>query len=120
MLVLSGSQSRQVIRGSPSGPGIIIGATKPIIKNGKNSLNNFHFIVFTEPGQLRQGTAINPNIFAYNENRKAVIVNPTAGPYKDLVKSAERCTAQVIHPGLPRHRSAPGMERWLRRAEPFN
>jgi pyruvate-ferredoxin/flavodoxin oxidoreductase len=63
---------------------------------------------------------INPNIFAYNENKKAIIVNPTGGPYKDLVKSAERCTAQVIHPGLPANRSAKDSKKWIKRGEKYN
>ena len=63
---------------------------------------------------------INPKIFAYNENKKAVIVNPTGGPYKDLVKSAERCTARVIHPGLPANRSAKDSEKWIKRGEKYN
>ena len=32
---------------------------------------------------------INPNIFAYNEDKKAFIHNPHGGPYQDLVKAAE-------------------------------
>jgi len=63
---------------------------------------------------------INPQIFAYNENKKAVIVNPTAGPYKDLVRSAERCTARIIHPGLPANRSAKDSDKWIKRGEKYN
>ena len=53
-------------------------------------------------------TNLNPKIFAYNADKKAVIKNAEAGPYKDLVKAAERCTARVIHPGLPRDRNQKG------------
>ncbi len=63
---------------------------------------------------------LNPKIFAYNENKKAYIKDPSGGPYSDLVKAAERCTAQVIHPGLPRDRSAKDIEKWIKRAEKFN
>ena len=62
---------------------------------------------------------INPRIFAYNANHKAVIQNPDGGPYRDLVRAAERCTAQVIHPGLPRGRDQDS-EAWIKRAAPFN
>jgi pyruvate-ferredoxin/flavodoxin oxidoreductase len=65
-------------------------------------------------------TNLNPNIFAYDANKKATIKNPDGGPYKDLVKAAERCTARVIHPGLPRDRSAKDIEKWIKRAEKFN
>ena len=51
-------------------------------------------------------TKLNPKIFAYNNDKKAYIVDPDGGPYQDLVKAAEKCTARVIHPGLPKDRSA--------------
>jgi pyruvate-ferredoxin/flavodoxin oxidoreductase len=63
---------------------------------------------------------INSAIFAYDDNKKAVIKNPTGGPYKDLVKAAERCTAKVIHPGLPGDRSAKDIAKWIKRGEKFN
>lgn len=44
---------------------------------------------------------INPKMFAYDERKHAYIKDPKAGPYKDLVRAAEKCTAQVIHPGYP-------------------
>jgi pyruvate-ferredoxin/flavodoxin oxidoreductase len=65
-------------------------------------------------------TNLNPQIFAYNESKKAYIKDPLGGPYRDLVKSAERCTARVIHPGLPRDRSAKDIEKWIKRGEKFN
>jgi pyruvate-ferredoxin/flavodoxin oxidoreductase len=63
---------------------------------------------------------LNPNIFEYNDQKKAVIKNPQGGPYKDLVKAAERCTAQVIHPGLPKDRSGKDIEKLIARAEKYN
>jgi pyruvate-ferredoxin/flavodoxin oxidoreductase len=63
---------------------------------------------------------INPKIFEYNAEKKAVIKNAEAGPYKDLVKAAERCTARIIHPGLPRNRSEKDIEKWIKRGEKHN
>jgi pyruvate-ferredoxin/flavodoxin oxidoreductase len=63
---------------------------------------------------------INPQIFAYNDEKKAVIVSAEAGPYRDLVKSAEKCTAAVIHPGLPRDQSAKDIGKWIKRGQKFN
>jgi pyruvate-ferredoxin/flavodoxin oxidoreductase len=63
---------------------------------------------------------INPQIFAYNDDKKAVIVSAEAGPYRDLVKSAEKCTAAVIHPGLPRDQSAKDIGKWIKRGQKFN
>jgi pyruvate-ferredoxin/flavodoxin oxidoreductase len=65
-------------------------------------------------------TNLNPKMFAYNERRKAYIKDPNAGPYTDLVKAAERCTASVIHPGLPRDRNFKDAEKWIARGEKFN
>ena len=65
-------------------------------------------------------TDLNPEIFAYNAAGKAFIKNPDGGPYRDLVKAAEKCSAQVIHPGLPRDRSDKDMDKWIKRAEKFN
>ena len=65
-------------------------------------------------------TQLNSKIFVYNAEKKAVIKNAEAGPYKDLVKAAERCTARVIHPGLPRKRTEKGIEKWIKRGEKYN
>ncbi len=64
--------------------------------------------------------AINPDIFAYNDDNKAYIKNAQGGPYRDLVSAAERCTARIIHPGLPRDRSKKGIDKWIKRAEKYN
>jgi pyruvate-ferredoxin/flavodoxin oxidoreductase len=63
---------------------------------------------------------INPQIFEYNENRLAVIKDPNGGPYRDLVKAAEKCTAGVIHPGIPRDQSAKDIAKWIKRGQKFN
>ena len=63
---------------------------------------------------------INPQIFAYNDDEKAFIKDPNGGPYRDLVKSAEKCTAEIIHPGLPRDRSEKDIDKWIKRGEKFN
>jgi pyruvate-ferredoxin/flavodoxin oxidoreductase len=64
-------------------------------------------------------TNLNSRIFVYNADKKAVIKDPFGGPYKDLVKAAERCTARVIHPGLPKDRSAKDIDKWIKRGEKF-
>ena len=65
-------------------------------------------------------TRLNSSIFEYNSDKKAVIKNAQGGPYRDLVKAAEKCTARVIHPGLPRDRSEKGIDKWIARAKKFN
>lgn len=65
-------------------------------------------------------TNLNSDIFAYNDAKKAYIKNAFGGPYKDLVKAAEKCTAQIIHPGLPKDRSPKDIQKWISRGEKFN
>lgn len=63
---------------------------------------------------------LNSQIFAYNGDKKAYIKNPKGGPYSDLVRAAEKCTTQVIHPGLPVNRNEKDIEKWIRRGEKYN
>jgi pyruvate-ferredoxin/flavodoxin oxidoreductase len=63
---------------------------------------------------------LNPEIFAYNDDKKAFIKNAKGGSYQDLVLAAEKCTAQVIHPGLPQDKSMKDVEKWVKRGEKFN
>ena len=65
-------------------------------------------------------TNLNSAMFAYNDAKKAYIKDPLAGPYRDLVKAAEKCTAQVIHPGLPADRSEPDIDKWIARGAKYN
>ena len=65
-------------------------------------------------------TRLNSAIFAYNAAHKATIIDAEGGPYRDLVKAAEKCTAQIIHPGLPRDRSAKDIARWIERGAKYN
>ncbi|MEN8175184.1 MAG: 2-oxoacid:acceptor oxidoreductase family protein, partial [Pseudomonadota bacterium] len=62
---------------------------------------------------------INAKIFAYNEEKKATVINPRGGPYKDIVKAAEKCTASCIHPGTPWNPKERGLEKLVKRAAKF-
>ena len=62
---------------------------------------------------------INLDIFAYNDDKKAVIVDPQAGHFKDVVKAAEKCTAGCIHPGTPWNPSEKDLEKLLKRAAKY-
>ena len=37
-----------------------------------------------------------------------------------MVKAAEKCTAQIIHPGLPADYSEKDVEKWIKRGEKYN
>ena len=65
-------------------------------------------------------TGINPRIFAYDEHRHAYVKDPKGGPYKDLVKAAEKCTAQVIHPGSPLDPNEKDLAKLIQRAAKYN
>ena len=63
---------------------------------------------------------INKMMFAYNDDKQAILKDPKAGPYADLVAAAEICPAKCIHPGKPLDPNEPGLEELIARAEPFN
>jgi pyruvate-ferredoxin/flavodoxin oxidoreductase len=63
---------------------------------------------------------INDRMFAYDENKQAYIKDPGAGTFAELVKAAERCTVEIIHPGTPLDPSEKDLEKWIKRAERFN
>jgi len=64
-------------------------------------------------------TAINPKIFVYNDDKKAVVLDPKGGSYKDIVKAAEKCTASCIHPGTPWNPAEKDLEKLLKRAAKY-
>jgi pyruvate-ferredoxin/flavodoxin oxidoreductase len=62
---------------------------------------------------------INPKIFAYDDEKKAYVKDPKGGPYKDIVRSAEKCTGRCIHPGTPFNLNEKDVEKWVKRAEKY-
>ncbi len=62
---------------------------------------------------------INPKIFKYNADKKVEIIDPKGGPYKDIVKAAEKCTAGCIHPGTPWNPAEPGVDKLIQRAAKY-
>ncbi|MDH5720127.1 MAG: ferredoxin [Spirochaetia bacterium] len=63
---------------------------------------------------------VNKSIFVYDGNKQVVIKNAKGGPYRDLVKAAEKCPVKIIHPGLPWDSSEKDVEKWKKRGEKFN
>ena len=64
-------------------------------------------------------TQINNKMFAYDANKQARIIDPSAGTYRQLVEAAESCQVAIIHPGKPKNPNEAGLEELLKRAEPF-
>jgi pyruvate-ferredoxin/flavodoxin oxidoreductase len=63
---------------------------------------------------------INRKLFGYNDKKQAVIKDPRAGTFKDLVTAAERCPVAIIHPGTPLNPKEKGLDKLLTRAAAFN
>jgi len=65
-------------------------------------------------------TRLYPQLFAYDDNKQAIIKDLDAGSFKDLVIAAELCPVKIIHPGKPRSPDEPGLDDLIKRAAPFN
>jgi pyruvate-ferredoxin/flavodoxin oxidoreductase len=65
-------------------------------------------------------TNINKKMFAYNDKKQAYVKDPRAGTFKQLVQAAEKCTVRIIHPGTPLNPKEKDLDKWVKRAEPFN
>ncbi len=63
---------------------------------------------------------VNKKLFAYDDKKQAYIKDPKAGTFKELVTAAERCPVRIIHPGTPLNPKEKDLEKWVKRAEPFN
>jgi len=62
---------------------------------------------------------INPKLFAYNDQKQVIVVDPKGGPFKDVVKAAEKCTAGCIHPGTPWNSGEKDLDKLVKRAEKY-
>lgn len=64
--------------------------------------------------------AINKLLFVYNDNKQAVIADPKAGTFAQLVEAAEICPGKCIHPGKPLNPDEPGLDELIARAAAHN
>lgn len=65
-------------------------------------------------------TNINGRMFVYNSNKQAIIGDPRAGTFAQLVEAAEKCPARCIHPGKPLNPDEPNLDELVKRAAKFN
>lgn len=63
---------------------------------------------------------LNPQLFVYNGNKQAMIGDPKAGTFAQLVEAAVKCPARCIHPGKPLNPDEPNLDELIERARPFN
>jgi pyruvate-ferredoxin/flavodoxin oxidoreductase len=61
-----------------------------------------------------------PKVFAYNGDKKTIVLNPKGAKFIDIVKAAEKCTAGCIHPGTPWNSAEPGLDKLMTRAAKYN
>jgi len=64
-------------------------------------------------------TELNNQLFAYNDNQQAYILDIDAGSFKDMVEAAETCQVSIIHPGKPRNPKEANLSELIKRAAPF-
>jgi pyruvate-ferredoxin/flavodoxin oxidoreductase len=65
-------------------------------------------------------TTIAPKVFAYNDQKRAIVIDPRGARFADIVKAAEKCTAGCLHPGTPWNAAEPGLDKLKARAAKFN
>lgn len=65
-------------------------------------------------------TNLNNKMFAYNDKKQAYIKDARAGTFRELVLAAEKCPVAIIHPGTPLNPKEKDLEKWIKRADPFN
>ncbi len=63
---------------------------------------------------------LNRKMFAYNDKKQAVIKDPRAGTFREIVMAAEKCPVKIIHPGTPLNPKEKDLDKWVKRAERFN
>jgi pyruvate-ferredoxin/flavodoxin oxidoreductase len=91
------------------------GESQPAAKGGFEPA----WIDQTECTSCDECVNINGKIFAYDENKKAYVKDPRGGPFKDIVRAAEKCTGRCIHPGTPADPNEKGVDKLIKRAEKF-
>ena len=64
-------------------------------------------------------TELNNQLFAYNDNQQAYILDIDGGSFKDMVEAAETCQVSIIHPGKPRNPKEANLSELIKRAALF-
>ena len=90
------------------------------VDDGDDAMGNEPYIDTIRCTSCDDCLKINTDVFVYNDEQQAMINNPGSATYKQLVMAAELCPAECIHPGDPLNPKEKGLEKLLKRAEPFN
>ncbi|MCP4046318.1 MAG: pyruvate ferredoxin oxidoreductase [Gammaproteobacteria bacterium] len=125
LLNLSASGSADALIGSMEMSGTAqpgaISAAAPGNSNGATAPGDYEAVWIETPECTTCDECIDiaPGIFQYNDDDQAIIINPQGGQYKNIVRSAEKCTAECIHPGTPWDMSEKDIEKLVKRAQKF-
>ncbi len=124
LLSLTSSGDTSMLTNAVKANGNGNGAAAPVAagSNGNGSAASGFEAVWIETPECTacdECTEIAPDVFAYNADKLAEVINPTAGTYKDIVRAAEKCTAGCLHPGTPWDMSEKDIDKWIKRAEKY-
>ncbi|MCU7852476.1 MAG: 2-oxoacid:acceptor oxidoreductase family protein [Candidatus Thiodiazotropha sp. (ex Monitilora ramsayi)] len=121
LLSMAASGNASALAGSISANGGGNGAAAGGVAGGGAEMGDYEpvWIETPECTACDECVDINPKIFAYNDEKKAEIVDPKAGNFKDIVKAAEKCTAACIHPGTPWNASEKDLDKLVKRAAKY-
>jgi pyruvate-ferredoxin/flavodoxin oxidoreductase len=104
------------------GSGVAVDASAapaPVVASGPDGYEAV-YIDTPECTACDECTKLAPKVFAYNDEKKAIVINPQGTKFADLVKAAEKCTAGCIHPGTPWNMSEAGIDKLIARAAKYN
>jgi pyruvate-ferredoxin/flavodoxin oxidoreductase len=96
------------------------GAPAAVAETEEESLSLEPWIETARCTSCNECTNLNPRLFGYDANKQAFVKDVHAGTFAQLVQGAERCPAGIIHPGDPVNPKEKDLEKWIKRAEPFN
>ena len=92
----------------------------PVQEQEEESLSMEAYIETARCTSCDECTNLNRKLFAYDDAKQAYFKDVTVGPFKDIVLAAEKCPVEIIHPGTPLNPKERDLEKWIKRAEPFN
>jgi pyruvate-ferredoxin/flavodoxin oxidoreductase len=120
LLSLAASGNAGALTGTISANGGTASAAPPVGGNGA-AAGDYEpvWIETPECTACDECTNLNPKIFAYNDDKKAIVIDPKGGSYKDIVKAAEKCTAGCIHPGTPWNSAEKDLDKLVKRAAKY-
>ncbi len=95
-------------------------ATAAVAEDEEDDIGNEPYIDTLRCTSCDDCLKINPQVFVYDDEQQAYIADPKAGTFKQLVMAAEACPAECVHPGDPLNPKEKGLDKLIKRAEPFN